>query len=215
MLKVRCQALVVGGWAVIAMGAGVLEAAPLPISVLCPGTAVTTDREFSLTATTEALLPSVQGDATVGCHATGTGNLNEDEFSGWVLIDKDENGPDADGGFSVTGNGGTTGSFSILASTWDTYNQLIIGFKPGTPNSERFAAASSPDWAAFLLTGGITGGTWDISGQWGLSHADLFGRFVPPDRDITAVPEPASLLLLGSGLLSAVTASRRRRKAKS
>ena len=215
MSTVRGKLVVIAGlWGLLAAGSYTAEAASLPITVACPGTATTTDREFSLTATSEI---APLGDATVTCYDAGVGNLNDNEFAdpaidpSWVLIDKDQTG-DAGGGvcadescLTVTGLGATSGIFTISSATWGAYNELLLGFKVGAAQGQNI----DPDWAAYLLTGGITGGTWSVSDRNGLSHATLWGRFVP-DRDLQVVPEPASLLLVGSGLL--VAARRRRRK---
>jgi hypothetical protein len=213
MVRVNGKVMgIVGLWVLLFAGFSTAEAAPLPISVMCPGTATTVDREFTLTATTEV---APLGDATVGCYAFDSGNMNDDEFDGsspaWILIDKDES-PDSAAGscldescLTVTGLGATGGTFSIASGLWGAYNELLIGFKVGTANGQGI----DPDWAAFILSGGITDGTWSVTHNNGLSHASLWGRF-NPDRDVTAVPEPASLFLLGSGLLVAA----RRRRAK-
>jgi hypothetical protein len=213
MLTVRGK--IVGFAAFLALFAGsyTVEAASLPITVSCPGTAVTTDREFSVTGTVET---APLGDATITCYASDPGQLNDDEFAdpaidpAWVLIDKDETGDAGDGAcvdescLTITGLGSTSGIFTISSGTWGTYNELLLGFKVGAAVGQNI----DPDWAAFLLTGGITDGTWSVSNRNGLSHATLWGRFVP-DRDIQAIPEPATLVLVGSGILAAVRKRRR------
>lgn len=201
---------IAGLWVLLFAGFGTVEAASLPISEMCPGSGVTaTNREYTLTATTEI---APLGDAEVDCYAYDTGNLNDNEFAGetpaWILIDKDNEGGvgTCEACFAVSGVNGTSGDFSIAAALWTSYNELLIGFKVGRAQGQDI----DPDWAAFLLAGGITGGTWGVSHDNGLSHATLWGRF-NPDRDLQVVPEPASLLLLGSGLL---VAARRRRAAR-
>lgn len=216
MDRVNCRlTLLMGACLVLGLGADAVQAGPLPITVLCPGTASTGDREFSLTAETEAPPPSLQGDATVACHATGLGNDNgafAGEIPAWTLIDKDNEGGEGtcETCFSITGINGTSGSFSISPTLWSTFNQLLIGFKAGEANG--FGTLSDPDWAAFRLTGGITGGDWSITERWALSHASLWGR-VSGGQTVTATPEPASLLLFGAGLLGASLSARRRHKA--
>jgi hypothetical protein len=198
---------------VLVVGAGMLaacsssvSAASLPLSVVCPGTAMTTDREFALVANSEAV---PLGDATLSCFATGTGNLNDDEFgTAWVLLDKDQPGDTVgicETCLTVTGLGSTSGTFSISVLSWATYNSLLLGFKTGE-------GQLGPDWAVFRLGGGITGGTWSVSGQQSLSHADLFAG--GGGQTLQEVPEPATLVLFGTGLFGAARTARKRRNKK-
>jgi hypothetical protein len=155
-------------------------ASAVPVTVSCPGV-----RVFSITT----------DPGTAGCYLTGTGNINANgsdplNLLGWTSIDKDEN-PDTvfihDAWFSITGVGGNSGTFTISPLAWGGYGQLLIAFKSGEGQVD-------PDWAAFTLPGGTTGGTWTVSQQ-GLSHANLYGQGTP------VVPEPASMVLLGTGLV--------------
>jgi hypothetical protein len=173
-----------------------------PISVDCPGTAVTTDREFTLTTD--------PGAAT--CLATGNGpnELNANSFdvmsaAGWTLIDKDEASLLLDNWFSVTGMGANSGTFTIEPAAWDEWGQLAIGFVVG-------AGQILPKWAVYELPTLETSGLWSNIPQdgAGLSHANLYGMG-EPDRDVQAVPEPASLFLFGSGLAVAMRRMRAKR----
>lgn len=182
---------------------GVETAGAVTVTTLCPGTAATTDREFSVT--------TVAPGAT--CIASGTGNIsgtsggaNPDPLfailgAGYQLIDKSDSGPSI---LSVTGTGALSGNWSFLlpvAPAGMMWTNLVLAFKSGV-------AQLNPDWAAFGLAPGVTSGTWSIAnGSQSLSHANLYGQLVP-----SVVPLPAAGVLLAGGL-GAMGALRRRRKA--
>jgi hypothetical protein len=174
-----------------------------PVSVNCPGTAATNDREFTLTT-----------DPTGGtCHQYGNGanELNANAFdvmllAGWTLIDKDD-ALNNDNGFTVTGIGALLGTFTVAPSLWTMWDQIAIGFVVGGGNANH--PERDPKWAVFLLPGNETSGSWSTAPREGgeLSHGNLYGRDVPG----TPVPEPASLLLLGTGLTAVVRRMRAKR----
>jgi hypothetical protein len=182
---------------------GTLPAESAPITVSCPFTPlVSTDREFTLTTD--------PAGATCLNSGSGSDQLNANSFdlmvqAGWTVIDKDEN-PDAvfpqESWFSVTGLGSSSGAFTVDPIAWSTFNQLAIGLKVG-------GGQVTPVWAVFQLPLLETAGDWSntpVEGG-GLSHAILYGRGT---TTITAVPEPATVFLLGAGLAAGV---RRRRRA--
>jgi hypothetical protein len=124
----------------------------------------------------------------------------------WTLIDTDSS-LNADNGFTVTGVGALSGGFTVASSLWTIWDQIAIGFVVGGGN-ENFPERD-PKWAVYLLPDDETSGLWSSTPPQGgnLSHANLYGRDVPG----TPVPEPASLLLLGSGLTAVVRRIRAKR----
>lgn len=190
-----CKTLLSGLIAAAAMLTG-SHALAAPVS--CPGTAVTTDREFTVDA-----IPSAT------CFRTGNGNINGNgtgnnadpiiAIEGFTLIDKtDTSGGAFNGALNVTGVGSTSGSFTINPAVYSLFDQIAIGFKSGE-------GQRNPDWAVFLLADGTTAGTFSISGNQSLSHANLYGRGTPPAQ----VPVPGTIALVGLGLLGAGAARRR------
>lgn len=107
-------------------------------------------------------------------------------------------------GFSFTADAGNDdGTFAIDTSTL-AYNQFAVAVKDG----------GSPKWALFLLPIDTFTGDWHFMSSGGeLGHFAVFGHNVA-DLETTAVPEPATIWLLGSGIaLTAVKARDRRRRA--
>jgi hypothetical protein len=180
------------GFGLLALAGQTVSAAP----VNCPGTSATTDREFTVTLT----IPDSLGSAT--CIDSGGGNIggSDSDFAGYTFLDKFEDPQDDSGAAngaitSVTGLGGTAGTFGFAPPSG--YTEFIVLFKSGD-------AQLDPDWAAFGIPNGYTGGDWAISSQ-GLSHVNLYGK-------VGEVPLPAAAWLFGSALLGMVGIGYRRRQ---
>jgi len=109
------------------------------------------------------------------------------------------------------GSADVNGTFTIDSSFWTLFGRAALTVHVGEGNG-------NPDYWVFEITKGFTGlGTFDLDrlsgGGGGLSNINLWGSGAP-DRSVTetAVPEPASLLLLGSGLVFGAARLRKTRK---
>lgn len=167
------------------------SAAPL----LCED--VTVNHMYVDTSQVSACLGAGYGNGTAG---NINGNPGNDGFLTGVGAGLGFTGIDG-GSFTQSGSSGT---FSLDASLWDTWSEIAIGFKFGTGNK--------PDeWFVYLLNPLVASGDWQFVNMFttggGLSHVQLYGG----ERN-TNVPEPGTLALLGVGLLGAAV-SRRRKQA--
>jgi len=160
------------------------------VAVSCPGTVITTDREFGVTT----------DPGTALCLDFGTGNINGNNdvinAAGYVTLDKsdDLNSGELPQALTITAAvGDLSGTFAIDAPG---YTNFVLAFKSGQGQLD-------PDWAAFTLPSGVTTGSWSISGQQSLSHANLYAQ---------VVPIPAAGWLLGTGVLTLLAARRKNRR---
>ncbi len=161
------------------LSAGGVYAAP--VSVMCPGTASTADREFTITTN--------PGSAV--CLASAPGNLNGNgdaiNLLGYLTLDKSDDLVSGVLPQSLTATPPTSGLSGTFSFNAPGYTNFVIAFKSGQ-------GQLNPDWAAFTLPNGVTSGTWAISGQQALSHVNLYAQVIP-------VPAAAWLFASAFGLL--------------
>ncbi len=185
----------------------------------CPQSPATGDRVFAIDGLSSG---------TVTCFDYGTGNSITGGASDTFLAEHSEltffdyDGPpnQPDNSYFFTINPTTTtidsveyayGTFNFGSTYTSTNTTLYLGFKVGS---------TDPTWAVFALTGFTSGlpltGTWYTTPKQGggVSHSAIYGQNVPPDVvPDPVVPEPTSLVLLGSGLTMAGAAYRKRKRA--
>lgn len=153
---------------------------------------------------------TVSANTVAGCLQVGAGNINgnNDAFQtshpGWVLADKsDAAGNLYEGWLTITGVGGTSGTFSINSVAYSVFDNLAIGFKVGEGQLD-------PDWAVFAFVDGTLSGTWSVSGKQSLSHANLYGFGTVSSARVAELPEPGSFALMSLGLAGLSFARKRK-----
>ena len=179
----------------VAVGLGVCAVnSAHAVAVNCPGTAVTTDREFTLTT-----------DVASICLASGTSNINgngdpiNNIAPGYLTLDKSDDGLVYLGTLdelTVTGIGTTSGMWSFVAP--DGFSSFVLALKSGE-------GQLNPDWAASQLADGTTSGSWSVSGSQNLSHMNLYAHVPGP---IVGAGLPG--LIIGCTALLALARRRRR-----
>jgi hypothetical protein len=147
--------------------------------------------------------------------ATDLNSGNYFSINNWEELQKWDVDPDVltttvDIGFDIEPKANVgEGTWSINASAWSIFEKLVITLKDGNTGPPGFIY-----WSAYLLTDDSTSGTWHTGGvfdeekeEWSraLSHATIYGS-----RDDVPIPEPATMLLLGSGLIGLAGVGRKK-----
>ena len=179
----------------------------MPLTVSCPGTLATTDREFALTTAVAA-----------SCLTSGSGNINGNgdainnfvDLGGLLTLDKsdtDDTFVGVDGEITITG-GPNSGHFTLALPAG--YKNFVLALKSGSGQLD-------PDWVAFLLAPGTTEGDWTISSQ-GFSHALLYAQLCTEcsteKENVSENPIPGALWLFGTVIAGGAGYSRWRKKRK-
>ena len=108
------------------------------------------------------------------------------------------------------GAGDVSGSWAINPLFWTAWGKAVISVHVGEGGGD-------PDWWLFLVEPGDLTGPWSYainSGSGGgLSNIKLWGSG-SSNQQVIANPEPATLMLLGSGLTGLAFHLRRRRRTR-
>ncbi len=184
--------------AVLIFGIGSAQAAT------CTAAHASTNPDATLTDSTSC----GAGTAVLNDNAAQV-NIAEPSDSIWTLLDKDENAGDGTSGVlhSTPVGAGYSGEWGIDTGLTGVFDEFLIVIKDGN--------TGGPRWFWFMIdtAAGCSGantfsslsycGDWSMYGTDGtpknISHLTLYGH--ESGITITETPEPAILLLFGSGLI--------------